>query len=401
MSLDDVLSDSPYRGVPFRTLGEVAQIASARVDASLLDTTTYVGVDNLLQDFGGRRNSDYVANSGGAVEFRPGDILIGNIRPYLKKVWLADRAGGASPDVIVFTLLPEWRERILPRYLFLLLAKDSFIDYMMRHAKGGKMPRGDRSAALRFRIPVPSLDVQFEIVQILDNFTKLEGELDAELEARKTQYAVYRDRFIETTAPTTRFVPLGTLATIVRGSSPRPIRSFLTTDESGIPWIKIGDVINDGKYVTTTSARVRPEGASRSRRIHPGDFILSNSMSFGRPYISQIEGCIHDGWLSISNFGESFLPDYLYHLLRSNLVQIEFARRAGAGTVQNLNADIVKAVVLPVPSFAEQHRTAEILDSFDALVNDNGIGIPAELNARRRQYKYYRDKLLTFMDASA
>jgi type I restriction enzyme S subunit len=139
----------------------------------------------------------------------------------------------------------------------------------------------------------------------------------------------------------------------------------------------------------------------KSRLVHPGDFLLSNSMSFGRPYISKIDGCIHDGWLAISDFSASFIPDFLYHLLRSAPIQGEFARRAGAGTVRNLNADIVKAVVLPVPPLEEQARIVAILDKFDALMNDLSAGLPAELAARRKQYEHYRDRLLTFKESAA
>lgn len=194
---------------------------------------------------------------------------------------------------------------------------------------------------------------------------------------------------------------MGKLATIVRGASPRPIQSFLTDAESGVPWIKIGDVPAGDKFITKTAQYVTPGGAQKSRRVRPGDFVMSNSMSFGRPYISQIEGCIHDGWLSISDFAESFVPDFLYHLLRSKTVQSEFARRAGSGTVQNLNADIVKSVVVPVPPIAEQKRIVEILDRFEALTNSLTEGLPAELQARRQQYEYYRDKLLTFEEVAA
>ena len=123
-------------------------------------------------------------------------------------------------------------------------------------------------------------------------------------------------------------------------------------------------------------------------------------MSFGRPYISKIEGCIHDGWLAISGFDKTFIPDFLYHLLRSAPVQSEFARRAGAGTVQNLNANIVKSVIVPIPPLSEQARIVAILDKFDALVNDLGSGLPAEIKARRQQYEYYRDRLLSFREAA-
>ena len=189
---------------------------------------------------------------------------------------------------------------------------------------------------------------------------------------------------------------MGDIANIVRGASPRPIQSFLTKAEEGIPWIKIGDVPNGGKYITGTSEHVTLAGAEKSRRVRPGDFVLSNSMSFGRPYISKIEGCIHDGWLAISDFGASFLPDFLYHLLRSATIQAEFARRAGAGTIQNLNAEIVRSVSVPVPPLEEQERIVAILDKFDALVNDLSSGLPAEIKARRQQYEHYRDRLLSF-----
>ena len=167
-----------------------------------------------------------------------------------------------------------------------------------------------------------------------------------------------------------------------------------------MPWIKIGDVAASGKYITSTAERVTAAGAAKSRRVYPGDFVLSNSMSFGRPYISKVEGCVHDGWLAISGFAATFLPDFLFHLLRSAPVQAEFARRAGAGTVQNLNADIVKSVVLPVPPMEEQARIVAILDKFDALVNDISSGLPAEIAARRQQYAHYRDRLLTFPEAA-
>jgi type I restriction enzyme S subunit len=193
---------------------------------------------------------------------------------------------------------------------------------------------------------------------------------------------------------------LGEIATILRGASPRPIQSFLTKAENSVPWIKIGDVPTDGKYITSTAQRVTSAGAAKSRRVYPGDFVLSNSMSFGRPYISRIEGCIHDGWLAISDFSKTYVPDFLYHLLRSAPVQAEFARRAGAGTVQNLNADIVKSVLVPIPPLEEQARIVAILDKFDTLVNDLSSGLPAEIKARREQYEHYRDQLLTFKEAA-
>ncbi len=103
----------------------------------------------------------------------------------------------------------------------------------------------------------------------------------------------------------------GELATIVRGASPRPIKNFITTDADGVNWIKIGDVKPGSKYITETNEKITADGAKKSRLVKEGDFILSNSMSFGRPYIMKTRGCIHDGWLAISDFDEYFISDFL------------------------------------------------------------------------------------------
>ncbi len=123
-------------------------------------------------------------------------------------------------------------------------------------------------------------------------------------------------------------------------------------------------------------------------------------MSFGRPYILQIDGCIHDGWLSISDFEDYVSSDYLYHILTSGQIQQEMKKRASfGGAVQNLNSDIVKAIEIPIPKKSEQDRIVSILDRFDKLCNDISEGLPAEIEARRKQYEYYRDKLLSFNEA--
>lgn len=283
-------------------------------------------------------------------------------------------------------------------YYFLLTQVDRL--QAIARATSVKLPQLGVKDTDALQVPVPPLEVQREIVRILDQFTQLEAELEAELEARRQQYEHYSEALLESDE-TVLEARLGDVSTIVRGASPRPIRSFVTTSDDGVPWIKIGDVPAAGKYITGTAQRVTPAGAAKSRRVRPGDFVLSNSMSFGRPYISKIDGYIHDGWLAISDFETSFIPDYLYYLLRSSVVQAEFERRAGAGTVKNLNADIVKSVTVPVPTRAEQERVVGLLDRFDALVNDISIGLPAELVARRKQYEYYRDRLLSFEEAPA
>ena len=189
---------------------------------------------------------------------------------------------------------------------------------------------------------------------------------------------------------------LGEIATVLRGASPRPIKKYITNDSDGVNWIKIGDVPVGSKYITQSEEKITKEGAEKSRYVRKGDFILSNSMSFGRPYILAIDGCIHDGWLSISNFKDVFLSDYLYYLLSSSAIQQEMKKRASfGGAVQNLNADIVKALVLPVPPIEVQREIVRMLDSYTESVVELQRQLTAELTARKTQYAYYRDNLLT------
>jgi len=160
---------------------------------------------------------------------------------------------------------------------------------------------------------------------------------------------------------------LGDLFEISRGGSPRPIQDFLTEDVDGVNWIMISDASASGKYIERTAKRIRQDGATRSRRVSPGDFLLTNSMSFGRPYIMKTEGCIHDGWLHLKKRDNSVDEDYFYYLLGSETTYAKFERVAAGATVKNLNIDLVSRVEVPVPPVFEQRRIAAILDKVDSL----------------------------------
>ena len=182
-------------------MGEVAEYSKMRINCEQLDNTNYVGVDNLLQNRAGKTDSNHVPMSGNVTEYRKGDTLIGNIRPYLKKIWHADRVGGTNGDVLVVHLTDE---NIDHRYLYQVLADDRFFDYSMKHVKGAKMPRGNKPKIMEYPIPIPypddskkSLSEQARIVSILDKFDTLthsisEG-LPREIALRQKQYEYYRD----------------------------------------------------------------------------------------------------------------------------------------------------------------------------------------------------------------
>lgn len=159
---------------------------------------------------------------------------------------------------------------------------------------------------------------------------------------------------------------LGENATIQRGGSPRPIEAYLTTSRNGINWIKIGDVRPNDKFIRHTAEKIIPEGVSHSRQVYKGDFILSNSMSFCRPYILDIDGCIHDGWLVIKDYSNTYDMDFLYYILSSNAIFEQYIAIAAGSSVKNLNKEKVANVVLFAPqSLAEQRAIATILNKMD------------------------------------
>ena len=159
---------------------------------------------------------------------------------------------------------------------------------------------------------------------------------------------------------------LGEKADIFRGGSPRPIEDYLTIHPAGINWIKIGDVKKNAKYIESTEEKIIPEGLSRSRFVNEGDFLLSNSMSFGRPYILKIEGCIHDGWLVIQNYQAHFDRDFLYYVLGSEAILQQYKSMASGSSVLNLNKEIVKNVIINCPkSVEEQADIAKVLSDMD------------------------------------
>jgi len=166
-------------------------------------------------------------------------------------------------------------------------------------------------------------------------------------------------------------VKLDEIFDVARGGSPRPIQDYITDDSDGINWVMISDATDSSKYITKTKKKIKPSGLKKSRMVQPGDFLLTNSMSFGRPYIMNTTGCIHDGWLVLSPKSENIDTSYFYHLFGSNAVYRHFSSVAAGAVVKNLNIDLVKALEIPLPPLPEQKRIAAILDKADSLRRKN------------------------------
>ena len=152
------------------------------------------------------------------------------------------------------------------------------------------------------------------------------------------------------------WVRLGNICDIARGGSPRPIKDYITESADGVNWIKIGDSDKGGKYINSTREKIKPSGVSKSRMVYAGDFLLTNSMSFGRPYILNVDGCIHDGWLVLSGYQSAYDKDFLFLMLSSAFAYQQFCGVVSGAVVKNLNSDKVAEACFPLPPLAEQKR---------------------------------------------
>ncbi|MCC4820190.1 restriction endonuclease subunit S [Vibrio lentus] len=176
-----------------------------------------------------------------------------------------------------------------------------------------------------------------------------------------------------------------------RGSSPRPIINFMTDADDGVNWIKIGDTKKGELYINSTKERITHEGAKKSRKVSKGEVIVSNSMSYGQPYILNIDGYIHDGWFVIRNYEQHFEKNFLLQILGSELIQRQYKRLAAGGVVSNISSDLVYAVKVGLPPLREQRKIAKILSTWDkAIATTEKL-----IDTSKQQKKVLMQKLLT------
>ena len=294
-------------------------------------------------------------------------------------------------------------EKQFKDFMFFLLSSEYFKKYASENATGSTIKNVSLKTMRDFLVPLPTLNEQKKIVSaiktIFNQITIIENdktdlqEIIKQTKSKILDLAIHgklvpqdpndepAEELLKRIATSDnrpyekvdeepfeipdswKWVKLNDLAEIARGGSPRPIQDYITEDKDGINWIKIGDTIEESKYITSAKEKIKPEGKKHSRFVHAGDFLLTNSMSFGRPYILKIDGCIHDGWLVFANIKECLLQDYLYYALSSAYIYETFSNVAAGSTVKNLKSDTVKQVDFPLPPLSEQKRIVEAIEN--------------------------------------
>ena len=392
--------------VEWKPLGDVAAYSTTRIAAAELDAATFVGVDNLVADKGGRVDASYLPNTERLTAYEPGDILLGNIRPYLKKVWRATNSGGCSGDVLAVRVQNESRPFLDSRFLYYFLSSNEFFSYCMQHAKGAKMPRGDKTAILAYPIPIPcpknpskSFEIQAELVRILDTFT----ELTAELTSRRKQYNFYRDQLFSFEGGEVEWRALSEIGEFFRG------RRFTKADyaEDGISAIHYGEIYTRyGVWTADAISKVRHDMAESLRYAKPGDVVMAavgetvEDVGKAVAWVGTENVAIHDDSYA---FRHSMNPKYLSYAMQTAKFIDEKAKHVSRGKVNRLLVDGVAKVRVPVPypnnaekSLAEQARIVTILDKFNTLTSSLTEGLPREIELRQKQYEHYRNLLLNF-----
>lgn len=256
------------------------------------------------------------------------------------------------------------RDRLSPDYLYHWLRANK--SYLQSLGVGATFKEVSKTIVSRVEIPLPPLPEQRRIAAILDKADALRAKRrEAIAKLDQLLQSIFLDMFGDPVTNPKGWPKksLSELFSIARGGSPRPIDDFITDAEDGVNWIMIGDTSDSSKYIDATRKKIKKEGVARSRMVYPGDFLLTNSMSFGRPYILRTFGCIHDGWLVLSPNDAQTNPDYLYSILSSSSLYAEFARRAPGATVKNLNIQLVSEVEIPVPPSSLQARFAESVNA--------------------------------------
>ena len=267
------------------------------------------------------------------------------------KFWNVDTAFGLSAN----------EEILNPRYLYYFC-----VDYNFeRHNKAVTIPSLTKADLLKIEMCLPPLDKQKSIVGELDKINEL-------IRIKKEQLSDY-DNLAQSIFNKMFGDPvenekgwevkkIGEVCLIERGGSPRPIKDYITEDEDGLNWIKIGDAQEGSIFINSTKEKIRKEGLKKTRMVHKGDFILSNSMSFGRPYIMGVDGCIHDGWLVLHDTNNTFNKLYLYYSLAHKSMYQQFKQMAVGGVVNNLNSEMVRRVLVLVPPLIVQQEFANRIE---------------------------------------
>ena len=320
------------------------------------------------------------------IQIKEGDVLISKDGTIGKVAFLNSIPGPGTLNSGVFIVRPKPGDIVNQAYLSWIFKSIWFKSFIDQLTAGSTINHLYQKDFVKFQLVYPKdKSEQTRIATALSNIDALISELGRLIEKKHAikqgamQQLLTGKKRLKGFSELWTQKKLGEDATILRGGSPRPIEDYITDSQNGLNWIKIGDVKPEDKYLRKTAEKIKKEGLSKTRQVKKGDLILSNSMSFGRPYILDIDGCIHDGWLVIQDYQEAYDMQFLYYIICSDAIMNQYVSMAAGSSVQNLNKEKVANVLLYVPtSLQEQSAIASVLSSMDEEIS--------ALEAKRKKY---------------
>jgi type I restriction enzyme, S subunit len=302
-------------------------------------------------------------------------------------------------DIYVSLALLRPSEEVLPAYMLHFINSNLAKEQFNQRLKGAGVPNLHLKEIRDVVIPLPPLPIQKRIVAILDEaFDAIDQAIantEQNLQNARELFESYLNKVFSEKSKEWEEKRLGELCSIARGSSPRPIKNFISTEKDGVNWIKIGDGSKSSKYIDSTKQKITKEGAKRSRKVKKGDFLLSNSMSFGKAYILRIDGCIHDGWFALSAKFELFDRDYLYYFLSSAAAVDQFENLATGAIVRNINRDLVSRVIVPIPSIFEQKKIVANSEELHKSTDSLKLNLLGKIDALKELKQFILQKAFT------
>lgn len=403
--IDDLIATLAPEGVEFKPVGEITTKSSnIKWGSSGDDEFQYIdlsSVDRVTRRIGGTATVTAVNAPSRAKQIvHTGDVIFATTRPaQMRWAVITAEYDGQIASTGYCVLRPD-TSVVLTNFLAHILGSDIFRQYVEENQVAGNYPSIPDNRVRAYRIPVPPLEVQREIVRILDHFTALEAELEAELETRRRQYGHYRDALFGDINHE-RWVPLSQIGRFQRGSS---LQKKNLTD-AGVPAFHYGQVYTHyGVSAVTTKSFVSQEFSLNKRCLNPGDVFVATT-SENEEDLGKAVAWLGDEPAVASSDAYIYRSDadarFISHFFASEHFQLQKKKFVTGTKVKRLSGDAIGKIRIPFPSRSEQEIIADSLDRFETLVNDLSVGLPAELAARRKQYEYYRDKLLTFEEAPA
>ncbi len=360
-----------------RKLSDVAKYRNGKAHENDIDAngkyivvnSRFISTDGEVRKYSNSQNEPLYENE---IAFVLSDVPNGRA---IARTFLVDKTDKYTLNQRIAGITPL--EMTYPYFLHLIMNRNL---YFLRFDDGVKQTNLSVADVMGFQEYYPSIEEQRKIGQCFRNLDNLiilhQREYEKWKELKKCMLqkmfpkegkSVPEIRFPGFTDPWEQR-KFSDLVLIERGGSPRPIDDYITDAPDGLNWVKIGDAPEQGRYINKTAEKIKPEGLSKTRQVQPGDLILSNSMSFGKPYIMGINGCIHDGWLLIRDIKSRFDLKFLCHMLGTDQMLNQYRMFAAGSTVNNLNKELVGSTMVSLPSIEEQRVIGEYLESIDNLI---------------------------------